>query len=448
MAQNIVTQSAGTALPWQLQRSWRKAFQERTQGMALERWRCVGIDIGKYEHVAVLQDGQGRILAGPLRFGISQAEMERFHTWLSPWVSGKDVELFIGMEPTGHYYESCAHALAQRYGVKQIYLIQARDTAHQRGEWNQGSFKNDEVDACIIAELLRRGHGRPYQAAQGPYLALYHLERYRLAQEKACTRLKNQIIGHVDRLYPGLVIQHRELAERYKPLFRGLWTQETPRRLLELYANPYSLHQQTAEDLVRTFHAANYWMSRPYAQTILTAVKQLCLPDPSLAAIRSRLLYQDLQRLARMEQELADTEAVMVSHLDETWGRWLRSTGVDPARLACLVATIGDLNQYPSARQLFGRSGLHSRCTDSGTRQQRGQGEPMVKAGDRHLRRQLMRFAVCMIARYPSLRSYTVQLQKRGKNATTAQVAVARKLTSIIYAIGTRQAPFDPAFLA
>ena len=33
----------------------------------------------------------------------------------------------------------------------------------------------------------------------------------------------------------------------------------------------------------------------------------------------------------------------MVSYLDETWGRWLRSTGVDPARLACLVATIGDL---------------------------------------------------------------------------------------------------------
>ena len=59
-----------------------------------------------------------------------------------------------------------------------------------------------------------------------------------------------------------------------------------------------------------------------------------------------------------------------------------------------------------------------------------------------------MRFAVCMIARYPSLRSYTVQLQKRGKNATTAQVAVARKLTSIIFAIGRRQAPFDPAFLA
>ena len=139
MAQNIVTQSAGTALPRQLQRSWRKAFQERTQGMALERWRCVGIDIGKYEHVAVLQDGQGRMLAGPLRFGISEAEMERFHTWLAPWVSGEAVELLIGMEPTGHYYEACAHALAQRYGVKQIYLIQARDVAHQRDEWNQGS---------------------------------------------------------------------------------------------------------------------------------------------------------------------------------------------------------------------------------------------------------------------------------------------------------------------
>jgi hypothetical protein len=274
------------------------------------------------------------------------------------------------------------------------------------------------------------------------------LERYRWALEQACTRLKNQIIGHVDRLYPGLVIQDRELADQYKPLFRSLWVQETPRRLLELFSNPYHLRSQPAEHVVQIFREANYWMTQPYAEKILQAVNQLCVPSRSLAAIRSTLLHMDLQRLAQLEQEQANIEAVMVSYLDQTWGRWLRSTGVDPARLACLVACTGDIVQYTSARQLFGRSGLHSRCTDSGTRQHRGQGERMVKAGDRHLRRQLMRFAVCMLARYPALRSYKAHLVMRGKRNITAQIAVARKLTGIIYAVGTRQVPFDPALLA
>ena len=59
-----------------------------------------------------------------------------------------------------------------------------------------------------------------------------------------------------------------------------------------------------------------------------------------------------------------------------------------------------------------------------------------------------MRFAVCMIARYPALRSYKAHLVMRGKRNITAQIAVARKLTGIIYAVGTRQVPFDPALLA
>jgi len=280
------------------------------------------------------------------------------------------------------------------------------------------------------------------------YQELYHLERYRWALEQASTRLKNQIIGHVDRLYPGLVIQHKEMAQRYPTLFDSLWQAETPRRLMMLFPNPYLLRRQTEETLFQAFRAQKYWMTRPYAAKILNTVRDLCLPDPGLANIRSALLLQDLERLEQIEQKIAHTEMLMTSHLGQTWGQWLRSTEVDPVRIACLVATIGDIQHYQSARQLFGRSGLHSRCSDSGTRQKRGQGERMVKAGDRHLRRQLLRFTRCMAARYPSLRSYEAQLCQRGKNFVTAQIAVARKLTAMIYAVGTQETPFDPTYLA
>jgi hypothetical protein len=430
-----------------MQRPWHKLFVERIASRPPEQWCYVGIDIGKFEHVAVAYDGQGQYLAGPYRFGVRRADCDAFFAWVSQAAGGQRRPLF-GLEPTGHYYEPLAYEIGCAYSVEQLYLIQSTDVAHRRGEWSRGGFKNDEVDACVICELLRTGNGRPYQPPVGVYLRLFLLERYRLGREQLSTRLKNQIVRHVDYLYPGLVIPDRGLAERYPPLFHSLWDSATPAAFLALCADPRRLRQHDAESLYQLFRQAGHWMTRPYAAQILARTQALCLPAPELAQPHGAFLAQDLALLAQVEREMAQLDAAMVDRLDQTWGRWLRPTRVDPARLAGLVAAIGDLRPYRSARQLFGRSGLHSRTADSGTRQRRGQGQRMVRAGDRHLRRQLWRFTDAMLARYPGLRTYYTQLRQRGKRHITAHIAVARKLTGIVFAVGTRQVPFDPHTLA
>jgi transposase len=447
MAQQIVTQKSVSKPASQVRRRWQERFREQMQGIVPEAWRCVGVDIGKYEHVAVVTDGWGSLLVNPFRFSLQQPDVHQFFAQVDQVATGASAPL-VAMEPTGHYYEPLAYEASQRYGPEQIFLAQSYDVAERRKTWNKGTFKNDEVDACIIAQVLREGHGRPYRPPSGVYLTLYHLERYRLAREQAATRLKNQIIGHVDRLYPGLVVRDRDAAERLKPMFRDMWAVKTPRRLLELCPDPYQLRQHTANSLYQQFRAADHWMSRPYAGRILAAAQTLCLPNPEMVAIRVAMLERDLGSLAIAEQQVAETETEMGSYLDKTWGIWLRPTGVDPVRLACLVATVGDMDHYESARQIFGRSGLHVGCNDSGTRQQRGRGRHIIKPGDRHLRRQLMRFTFSMLARYPSLRAYKAQCQQRGLSQVAARIAVARKLTGIIFSLATRQCPFEPERLA
>jgi hypothetical protein len=402
------------------------------------------VDIGKYEHVAVVTNGFGELIANPWRFGIRRCDTEEFFERIDRQCGDGEHQPLIGMEPTGHYYEQLAYESAARYGAKQVYLIQSYDTAQRRKIWSKGTFKNDEVEACIVAELLREGHGRTYRPPSGVYLILYHLERYRLAREQAATRLKNQIIGHVDRLYPGLAIRERELAKRYKAMFRYLWTTKTPVRLLRLFPDPYQLRQQTSESLFQHFRAAGYWMNRPYAARIMAVVQNLCLPDPGMVAIRSRVMLNDLSNLAVVEQQVADAEAEMESYLDQTWAKWLLPTGARPALVASLAATIGDMQQYQSARQIFGRSGLHSGCKDSGIRQRRGQGRHIVAPGDRHLRRQLMRFSYSMTPRYPALQRFKTQLVQRGLSKTGAHIAIARRLTGVIFSLATKQEPFDP----
>ncbi len=447
MAKQSISQISGTKPASQVRRRWQERFRRQMQGIAPDAWRCVGVDIGKYEHVAVVTDGWGSLLVNPFRFNLWQPDIHQFLGQVDQIAAHLPLPL-VAMEPTGHYYEPLAYEASQRYGAEQVFLVQSYDVAERRKTWNKGTFKNDEVDACIIAQVLREGHGRPYRPPSGVYLTLYHLERYRLAREHAATRLKNQIISHVDRLYPGLVVRDREAAKRLKPMFRELWAAETPRRLLTLCPDPYQLRQHTADTLYEQFRAAGYWMNRPYAGRIVAAARMLCSPDPELVTVRGAMLQQDLNSLALVEQQVAETEAKMAGYLDETWGAWLRPTGVDPARLACLVATVGAISQYESPRQLFGRSGLHVGCNDSGTRQQRGQGRHIIKPGDRHLRRQLMRFTFCMLARYPTLRAYEAKCQQRGLSKIAARIAVARKLTGIIFSLATRQCPFEPERLA
>ena len=275
MAAHSVSQVPAPVAPSQLERRWQQEFRQRWQAVAPAQWRCIGIDVGKYEHVAVAYDGLGQLLARPLRFGIRAADYQALFAWVATVVPDPAMTPLFGLEPTGHYYEQLVYELAQQYSPKQVYIVQTTDVARRRADWNQGTFKNDEVDAAIISQLLRQGHGRPYHPDEGAYLSLYQLERYRWAREQASTRLKNQIVGHVDRLYPGLVISDQAAAERYQPLFRNLWANDTPRRLLLLYPEPRDLRSTDVETLCQRFRTADYWMTRPYAAKILAAVQRL-----------------------------------------------------------------------------------------------------------------------------------------------------------------------------
>lgn len=444
MVQNSVSQVSGQIQSSQTRRRWQVKFRQRMHQEPLSDWRCIGIDIGKYEHVGVATDGLGNLLDEPIRFGVHHRHYQQVFRWVDDLCSEVEALPVMGMEPTGHYYEQFAYDAADRYGQEQIYLIQSYDVSQRRKTWNKGTFRTDAVDASIVAQLLQEGHGRPYRPPTDIYQTLYHLERYRWAREQAATRLKNQIIGHVDRLYPGLVIRNRELARQYKPMFHDLWSQKTPRRLMELFPDPYQLRKQTYESLYERFREADYWMNRPYAKRIIAATQDLCLPDPGLVEVRKVMLLRDLKSLSSAESQVVEAETDMANLLDQTWGKWLRSTGVRAPLLASLVATMGDINNYHSPRQIFGRSGLHSGCNDSGIRQRRGQGRHIVAPGDRHLRRQLLRFSYSMTPRFPVLQHYRAKLFGRGLSSVQAHIAIARRLTGVIYTVATKQEPFDP----
>ncbi len=71
---------------------------------------------------------------------------------------------------------------------------------------------------------------------------MQQLDRVRHSKVKMRTALKNQIIGHLDRIFPGLVIIGDAAKERYQPMFAtNFWSCQTMQHLIRVCPDPRQL---------------------------------------------------------------------------------------------------------------------------------------------------------------------------------------------------------------
>jgi transposase len=106
------------------------------------------------------------------------------------------------------------------------------------------------------------------------------------------------------------------------------------------------------------------------------------------------------------------------------------------------VARLGDWRQIKDVRQIAGFLGLVSSEHSTGDKQNRGE---ITRIGDQRLRNKLIQCAWVAIKKDPELRAFYRQLyQRHPKNvaARKAIVAVARKLTTRIYAVLKQRRPY------
>src|SRR5207253_3171689 len=107
-----------------------------------------------------------------------------------------------------------------------------------------------------------------------------------------------------------------------------------------------------------------------------------------------------------------------------------------------LVARLGDPTLITNVRQIASFLGLVSSEHSTGDKQNRG---PITRAGDSRLRNKLIQSAWVTIRKDPELREFYHRVYQRHPQKVAARkaiVAVARKLTTRIYAVLKEQRPF------
>ena len=250
--------------------------------------------------------------------------------------------------------------------------------------------KTNRLDSNKLSDGLRGGQLRSIHVPAACYRELRHLVQLRdtqVAQLKASKcRIKSLL------LYEGIPF----------PAANGKWSGRVLWQLAELPCS--AVVRFKLDELIDAlrFHFQS-------AARVQKQIRRFCQSDPELR--------QSLSFLASLP-------------------------GVGTITATHALARLGDWRQISNVRQIAGFLGLVSSEHSTGDKENRGE---ITRIGDSRLRNKLIQCAWTAIRKDPELRGFYRRIYERQPKKVAARkaiVAVARKLTTRMYAVLKEQRPF------
>ncbi len=169
---------------------------------------------------------------------------------------------------------------------------------------------------------------------------------------------------------------------------------------------------------------------KPFAPQQCTWWQSLPLSDTELL-----LIHSDLDTLDFAQQQIEHVEACLkrASAQDERTSQLIQLPGVGWLTAITILAAIGEISRFPTAKHLVGYAGLGARVHDSGMTHSSG---PITKAGRRDLRRAMVNAANRAVQHHVHWKKELERLQPH-LGRSKAVVAIARKLLVVVWHVLT-----------
>jgi transposase len=177
---------------------------QATRGVDPAQLVVVPVDVGKRAAMALVCDFTGELLARPFEFPMTMAGVRLLVERVQIATCGRAVRLVrVGVEAAGHYHQPLVSAgvLPEEWQLVQVNPTQV---ASQRQLTGRRRLKTDALDLVAISDLLRAGHGAGHRALASALGELAGWVAHRERRVTARTALKNQLLGQVDRAFPGV----------------------------------------------------------------------------------------------------------------------------------------------------------------------------------------------------------------------------------------------------
>ena len=385
----------------------------------------IGIDIGKNHHEASIVSPEGKQIGHSLRFATTQKGADSLMSFIFNNIGNSSC--IFGMEATGHYWYPIYSFLKARGYT--IYVINPIQSDSLRKMYIRQT-KNDSIDSFLIAEVIRFGQFTTTSMADENILAMRQLCRYRDSVISSRTEIKLRISTIMEQIFP-----------EYEKQFSSLWL-STSMGILEKYLTPENIENAPIDEL--------FEIIKDKSHNKLTMKKAISIREAAADTFGIKIaqdafsfqLKQLIDRMNFLDKQIEALDCQILEYY-EKFDCYLHTIpGIGMIAAATILAEIGDINRFKSSSALVAFAGIDPTVRQSG--EFSSTHNHMSKRGSPYLRHAIFLAATTCSFHNSPLNAYYKKKRDQGKHHLTATGAVARKLTTVIYAVLRDSKPYEP----
>ena len=385
----------------------------------------VGIDIGKNHHEASIVSPEGKQIGRSLRFATTHKGADSLMSFIFKNIGNSPC--VFGMEATGHYwYPIYSFLKAKGYT---IYVINPIQSDSLRKMYIRQT-KNDSIDSFLIAEVIRFGQFGTTSMADENILAMRQLCRYRDSVISSRTEIKLRIGTIMEQIFP-----------EYEKQFSSLWV-STSMGILEKYLTPENIENAPIDELFEIIKDKSH---NRLTRAKAISIKEAAADTFGIKIAQDAFSFQLKQLIDRMNFHDKQIEALDCQILEyyEKFDCYLHTIpGIGIIGAATILAEIGDISRFKNSSSLIAFAGIDPTVRQSG--EFNSTHNHMSKRGSPYLRHAIFLAATTCSFHNSPLNAYYKKKRDQGKHHLTATGAVARKLTTVIYAVLRDSKPYEP----
>ena len=385
----------------------------------------VGIDIGKNHHEASIVSPEGKQIGRSLRFTTTHKGADSLMSFIFKNIGNSPC--VFGMEATGHYwYPIYSFIKAKGYT---IYVINPIQSDSLRKMYIRQT-KNDSIDSFLIAEVIRFGQFGTTSMADENILAMRQLCRYRDSVISSRTEIKLRIGTIMEQIFP-----------EYEKQFSSLWV-STSMGILEKYLTPENIENAPIDELFEIIKDKSH---NRLTRAKAISIKEAAADTFGIKIAQDAFSFQLKQLIDRMNFLDKQIEALDCQILEyyEKFDCYLHTIpGIGIIGAATILAEIGDISRFKNSSSLIAFAGIDPTVRQSG--EFNSTHNHMSKRGSPYLRHAIFLAATTCSFHNSPLNAYYKKKRDQGKHHLTATGAVARKLTTVIYAVLRDSKPYEP----
>lgn len=389
----------------------------------------VAVDVGKNSVALSVTDAGRCRLLGPVEFAMTRPGMAQVLARVQEVLPGGAAAVKVGVEAAGHYHRPLTAPSAWPPGWEVLELNPAHVTEQRRVQGRR-RVKTDAIDLEAITELLLAGRGIPITARDAVLGELAAWSAHRTRRVATRTATKNQLLGQLDRSFPGLTLALPDVLGT-----------KVGRLVAAEFADPVRLSRLGTDRFVRFAATRGLQVRRPVAERIVVAAGD-ALPTAD-AVVARHVLTADLALLADLDTQIAQAEAELAALVPVSpFAPLITVAGWATVRVGAYGAALGDPARWPGPRQIYRAAGLSPMQYESAGKRRDG---AITREGSVQLRRALIDLGIGLWHCDLPAKAYAAELKARGKRGGIIACALAHRANRIAYALVRDQATYDPA---